>query len=455
MGKRISKILNIVLVIMLFLQVTDTYKIILLVIGKKTVFFSTLTLVFSIIYLLFNFRDYRKIYKFKIFKKWIWLILFLPLLINTIHLFIGNLSVSEYTYWFSFILFCSLLFVLSAIYFSKHPLKTTNRFFLFSFLSIIISFIIGNFNYNFIRALMSVSEVLDDTAFITSESIRSVGFYTQANIAARALLLFFILISGTYLIKKQKVVTYGSIFIFIFLVLMTGSRTVLILALLFCLFYLPKFIYRNIYLKVNSILITFKKLILSLFLPFFGILILLFFSLVVDFAKNYIDDSVINRFNFITEFSEIQNLEEDKSVNIRGVIINQYLGEISKNLILGNGPSLRNEYIKKRIFANASQNQYLEDAFSYGIFYVMFYIYVIIYTIYKVKLTYIVDNDKFLFLGFLLLLILVYGFSVNYLLINRLFLITIGCFIGLVYSNKIGKRNENNPLHWQVKGGRG
>ena len=90
-------------------------------------------------------------------------------------------------------------------------------------------------------------------------------------------------------------------------------------------------------------------------------------------------------------------------------------------------------------YSNVSQNFYIESTAKYGILYVFYYLYVLIYSIkYSLYKSFSQYNCNVLFI--FLIFITILGFSVVDLFLVRTLVITFGFLIGIDYQIRMNKK---------------
>ncbi|WP_268035272.1 O-antigen polymerase [Algoriphagus sp. PAP.12] len=427
MLKRFSRYFSYLIIGILFLQITDTYKLLLLVFQKKTNVASILTLMICLFFLAFNFSIVKKFLKIRLLFSWFLLIWFFPVTISLIHFLLGNLDGGETIYWLSFFSLFGTLFISSVYVFYKFgSTYFVFVFFLLAYLSIVLSFVLESINYDLFRSILSLSAETEDIAFVRTESNRSIGFYVQSNMAARALCFFSIFLYFSYFSSRKFLHKLVFFITTIALILLTGSRTSLLIFVTIALYF--SFYYKQHEQKKSIVIqgLLPSVVLILFFIPIFY----LFLKYVSIMLTNYEYSFLSERLDFLISFFESNDSSiSDESIEIRIMVINQYLGYIYDSLLLGYGPVKREEFLRLGNFTAASQNQYLEDIFAFGLFYFLFYLKVIVKSI-KIKSFYTFGLPMFPFFIFFFV-ILIFGFSVNYLLINRIVIISMGAFLGI------------------------
>jgi len=449
------KYIKVLFFFIVFLQLTDTYKLPLLLIGQTTSTASLATLIMCMTYIAFNFSLFRKLLRQKLFKIWINIIVTLPAFFTTVHFFMYHLDLAEYIYWISFFLFFGSLYVVSAmLVYSEVSNKIVNRLFVFAIIAAIVGFIISAVNYPFILALMSLAS--NKTNAIESgvtEIQRAVGFFAQANTAAKAIVLYFIFLLGNYFYKFSKKINIIMMILFILMVFWTGSRTSLLIIFFVLIFFAPSILYPKVFNSESKGINLFKVFIIlrSVFVAWIGLLILNVFATSIADTQY---GELAGRLDFLRNVGDNKNgLSEDVSLNARFEVINDYLFYIAQDFLIGKGPEFRNEMRKSGEFQIGSQNEYLETGLSHGIFYVFYYLYALIVTFNIVgdnKITRKINSGKSI--KILVFVIFIYGFSINYIFLERVSVIVFGVLIGMYLRDKEIKINEfrNSSVNYKA-----
>jgi hypothetical protein len=421
----------------LILQLTESYKLILIFIKQGTIVFSFFTIFICTAYIFFNFKLFISFFNFAIFKNWFYLIFILPLFITFIHFMIGNVALDRFIYYSaSYFLLPGSVFGATVILFSKiKTVKPIIWFYMVAFLITIVGIYISLYYYDIIRLIMLSSSNTEETALIATQKSRAIGFYGHANKAARSVLSISIVLLGAYFYNNNKLRNSLFIVFFVFIILLTGSRTTLLLSIIFLLIYLPRLFLKKLYNTHND-----KRLLKCLnysLIPIISIVLVVALYFLAGVMDSYGYSDLMSRFTDIISSDSSSGLENDQSVNARVEVIFQYLEKILDSLLIGYGPELRSIYIDEGIFLVASQNQYLEDAFAYGIPYMFFYLFVLTKTYLRLPMAMgIFGNKHVSFFKIFLFLFFIYGFSVNFLLINRITVIILGTFIGVYIANQ-------------------
>jgi hypothetical protein len=405
------------ILIILFLQITDLYKMLLLPFGLQTNSFSILTLLLGIVYVISNRKIVHGVLGFnKVFKGWLWLIWVFPIIFTLIHFFLLNLSTSQLFYWIPFISLFGVLFLCSAILVVKlESDKTVNVFFLFVFISAVLGIIISYTNFSLIAKLTSTSasKLAFADAYSGSAGIdRALGFYGQQNVTAKAIVLSFLYLYTLGIAKDRKILKNLLIIVSLVCIYFTGSRTSLLMFFLQLMILIPLF---TDFSKM-------KLLKTGRFLIIGGVFVVILINLSSYFVALGLPD-LTTRLNF-----DSKSLNDDASIGLRVETFNIYLEHIYNNVFIGRGPTYRQEMIDNKVFPVASQNEYLETAMAFGTGAVLYYFFLILFTFSK----FVLKKNIYARLTCLLMTVfLIYGFSVNYLFLDRFNVILLGVLLGL------------------------
>ncbi len=414
------------IIFILFLQISDLYKLLLIPFGLTTNVFSIFTLLVCIVYIFARIKTVAFLWRKPIFRLWGNYLLIIPFFICTIHLIISNIEFSDYQYWISLLLLFFVLFVSSAIIgVTEKNEKWIKYLVQLSVLAGILSIVIGYVDYNIIKLFISVSA--NKAEYINSgveSADRSRGFYGQSNVFAKAIVLHFVFL--LYFFVREKKLTFLIIGLFLVLVFLTGSRTSLIIYLFVVVACFPL-------LETKS----YKRFISAFRFIFIGVIILVFINQFASFSTSIGLPDLSSRVSF-----DNTSLQSDHSLNARVETIKKYANEISIYPLIGKGPFYRNYLIETGEFSIGAQNEYLEQALAYGIFFVLFYFFVLLIT-YTNK-SY--DNEIKGPIKILCIVIFIYGFSLNHLFLDRVIVIVLGLFLGINYGKKKEKLISNDAI---------
>ncbi|MGJ1403288.1 O-antigen ligase family protein [Sphingobacterium siyangense] len=336
-----------------------------------------------------------------------------------------NVDTDQALYWIPFISLFGSMFLSTAILVLKlRDVRTFNNLFILVFIASVIGIILSYTNFTFIAALISTSSAKSEFANVYSEVIdRAPGFYGQQNLSAKSFVLSFLYLYVITFANSRQIIKNLLIIIALICIYFTGSRTSLILFFVQLMVFIP--------LLTNTsklkLLIIVRYVVLGI-----GFVVILF-SLSNYFVSLGLPD-LTTRLNFGQE-----SLNDDESVNLRVLTIQAYLNQIYENLFLGKGPAYRQEMIKRGIFPVGAQNEYLETALAFGVFAVIYYVLLIVFTI---KHFFNIGGIYSRVICALILLFVLYGFSINYMFLDRFDVILFGGLFGLVLRERYIKNIE-------------
>jgi hypothetical protein len=430
------KVLDKIFLLLVFLHLSETFRILLFLLEQPSQIFSIVSLILFLIYLSLNLKILKILFKKKIFKYWLTLIFTIPTTTFLINFLRGFIELENFIYWISFNLAFSCLFVVTTIVAYKVDLKYLKIIFWCS----IISTIIGSILFFLTPALFIKIGELSGSKLASvvhgSEDFRNRSFFSHPNGAAFSIICFFIFLFSTTYKSPKPVLYYMFCSLLLFLmVIITGSRTSIILTICILLLYIRPMLFRIIKIKYSSNG-KFIKIGLALTLVFVALISSQIFITVIELIDSKGLNKVLERFSFLSSFFDTTDKVEDASFNFRANILNVYLNYIEKNFLFGYGPEFRDEKIAINEFTNVSQNAYIEGALVYGIIYPIYFIYIIIKTFLYTKERYNINRYLFNPLRVLMVVIFLISFSINDIFWNRAVVILLGVLIGLEIRSK-------------------
>ncbi len=447
------KFFNKLFILLLFLNLSETYKLILFSWGIPSVVTSVATVVLLLLYILFNLNTLSVLARVSFFKYWFILVFLIPTVSISINYFRGNLNETELTYWLAFNALFSFLFVSSAIVAYSVPLK----WLVYMVWACVCSTIIGFYVYyaypDLIRQMGTLTG--NQLAFVVygSEESRNMSFFDHPNGAALSIVCYFIFLFTSFVDSTKSIAFY--VFcsaLLLAMVSLTGSRTSLVISIALIIVYIRPLIGKIISLNYrhNSGQV---KLIIYAFLTFgvfFGVLLL---YLISGSITSHGFSEVESRYSIFSSLFDPSKDLKDESLDERTTIVGVYLKYVSDNILLGYGPVFRDNKIGSGQLKNVSQNAYLEGALVYGIFYPIYFIYIKIktYIAAKNKLykNHFIFNSLAVFMVFLFLLSL----SVNDIFWNRSIVIVLGLLIGIYIRHRSEKSKVVQPPSKQAQPG--
>ncbi|WPU95615.1 O-antigen ligase family protein [Mucilaginibacter sabulilitoris] len=363
----------------------------------------------------------------------------------TISFGVGNMNGNDFVYWISFVSLFASLFVLAAILSLQIQIKWIYRLFWSAVTSTIIGFILNYTNFQLFRDIGKLSgSTLAYVVYGSNDEGRIFSFFVHPNMAALSTVCFFVFLLTTSKEHVKKIRTYMLYLgLMIGMILVTGSRTSLIVIAIIAIIYLPKIIRRSLIRRHK-----FNNNLGNITIVFGGILIVLLFVFGI-FVYISLSQSPIDTTGRLSFFFRIFNSSptvstQDDSLADRLKILDSYWKYIEKNLLFGLGPQFARDKLSNGEFENVSQNVYIENTLNYGIFYVLFYIYALVKTY---QLSSKIGNFKdYIFnpLKVFVVLLTLIGFSINGLYTIRAVVILLGILIGLTLRGSLQK-NMKSP----------
>ncbi len=355
------------IVVYCLIGVTNLYRLFSLPIGLDVGFSSAVYLMIGCLLLLYKLNDMLAISKNKYIFSLIVAFFIMPLFAHIVHFSLGGLSFGSSIRW-SLINFQNILILVFSAYLCFSNKKW---FVLVVKLGLSVSFIgiiWHSFDQGFFRELAKLSNVSSAYVEFGSSIERLFGFYVDQNRAGLSLFLLFLVfaLSKTYSTKEF----YGFSVLAISAIALTGSRTAFLLMMLF-LFY--HFLFSHPVIKNRDLVIRIIKFFLAM------VLIGLVLSYLLPILTILGLDNLQNRLGPLIQGEFNSYVSNDDSLAARSEAQVKYLAEIAKSPIIGWGPEAARILLETGVFKKPSHNMYLESAFSYGLPYVIFLIYIAAY----------------------------------------------------------------------------
>lgn len=388
------------------LLITDVYRIIPIFTPISTSLVGVLLLTFLVILI---FRKLRVEYREESFflNRNLIVILFtfliVPTIVNVISIFTFSANTFDTLSWLVKVLWFLSFSVFIALYHEEILSKNLVRIIV---CILLISFCMNSLVPEFFVIVAKKYGVILSYAEYGDIGSRFMGFYLHPNSAALSILLIMFCL---YIVGRLEIALY---LILIFLILLTGSRTALIISVIFSFYFLrykfelSRFVFHKVY-NVNRFIIL---CIASIAILVIGML-----------AFAVADNSLIDR------LSNLGNVSKDESVMIRSIAQKQYVRLFWDNPFLGYGFDFIRDSIDKGILIRTSHNMLLERLVQYGIIGLLTYIMFFIYFSYLL----FVKNGK----RFILPLLFFYGLFINSFEVMLSFYFFLGV---LIFQNKRG-----------------
>jgi len=286
------------------------------------------------------------------------------------------IELEELAYWTAFSLIFVAILLASSVLWRRKGEKLTYPFVLACLVSTWVGYAVNILNYQFLREVMGFTS----NVIAASESLaRMIGFYPHPNMAAFSLCLFFVLIGSDRRFLTASSWTRILVILAVLIgIVVTGSRTSLILFIVAFLMYLRNSAKMNGRLTYGRLVRTFTYLIIA------GVLFVsaLAFDMRMD-KQSDLSETIVDRVQSISRLVDGSIAQNDESAYLRISIISKYAEDIADNPLLGYGPDYAFEQIEAGRFSNVSQNSWIEWAIRYGVFYPLAIAVIFAFSIYK------------------------------------------------------------------------
>ncbi len=271
----------------------------------------------------------------------------------------------------------------------------------------------------------TVAEISNGRSY---EQGRAIGFFMQPNSLAVSFCMLFI---GWFALRRQKKVLLNVILVtFLFFILLTGSRTGMLLAIVVVIS-IKTYGWRRRKNLLNAS--SFFKM---------GVLIICLVGGIIfirSFLSSYSNTSIgkeglITRMQTMLSFKlSDESIMEDTSVQERRLAQSIYLLRVAEKPLLGHGFGSDLFYKNSGAFTKSSHSSALSSAFEYGVLYpIVFYILLILF--YKRRCRQ--DVEKILQSNFISQFVLILSFLFIFnggLFDSRTFYVIFGTFFSLIY----------------------
>jgi hypothetical protein len=408
----------------IFFNVTELYRPMGVILGMGTSStVTTFSLLSCILYLGLNIGKVLDIMKYKLTFHWVVLVFVFPTLMMVLQFFSGFLDLGELVYWVSFSAHFALLLLGSIVLVSSLKPKYFIYMYIFCIFTVVVGFLINFTNYDFIRQVLAFSNI---RIAVQDQLFRVLGFFQHPNAAAISIVFYFVTLTLFFPVEKyNKLVSSAMILIMIILVIITGSRTSMVLAIIVSFLYLRPILFSYVIKNGETKLNVSVPYVLSWVCIVFGLTISLYMMSSMDFGH-----AALNR---IGERIGSISSGGDLSLDFRKAIIPVYFDYISQNPLLGYGPQFVVDRLADGVFFHVSQNAFVEWAMKYGIFYSLYYFYVLFIT-YKTSMKYSATNINFSrVLKLIVIILCLVSFSINDVFWYRSISISLGVILGYYY----------------------
>lgn len=300
---------------------------------------------------------------------------------------------------------------------------------------------------------MITPEYFQPVAFLSDAKInymdRAYGFFMQPNSAAIHINLMFV---GWYFLwrRKTSVLQVLAVSIFLLSILLTGSRSGIIISGIVIVFIaIDTLRLRNAKIGIRKNL--FAKTIMVL------LLVILSFSVLNDYLSTayYLEGSLVDRISMMTQFrlSNQEDTLQDTSLHERIAVQSIYWSFIQERPLLGHGLGSSIYLLNNGPIYMTSHSTLLSSTMEYGILYPLFFAFMMIrlYRNPKRSIVEAIFNSRSIF-QFIFIVLLIFTINGG-LLDNRTFFILLGMFFAAVFclksvvNAKILHNKTSHPLN--------
>lgn len=413
--------------LVIFLNLSEMYRPLGLVIGfDRSSVVTGLSLLVTILYLFIHGRELLDIIKFRLVFYWILLVLVIPTLMMILHFFSGYMNFEELFYWMFFSAHFGFLMLGVIVLVGQLDSRYFKFLYIACVFSVIFGFVVNLVNYDFIRQVL----LFTGNKMVVQESLyRIMGFFQHPNLAALSVILYFVILMGFFPAKENSLLMKNVlVLMMIFLVVITGSRTSTLLAVVVMFMYLWPVVFNVVRHGAVLKLIFPVPQIIGWISVIASLLMLLPMLANVDFGIDALN-RVMVRYSSIVDILS-QSSAGDASLDFRMEIIPVYFEFILEKPFIGFGPQFVVDRLADGVFFHVSQNALIEWSLKYGVIYSFFFIYVLFAT-YSTACKLSVYNSRLSSgLKMFIILIVAVSFSINDLFWYRSVVVSIGVLLG-------------------------
>lgn len=350
-----------------FLQTTELYRPLGFMAGFSTsLTVNVIFLLFFVFYLVVRHNTLLELHS-GVVVGWALALSVVPTCIMGIQLLDDSVSMERVIYWSLFCLIFALLMLTVVVLWAKAGPDISTPFFVACIAATWVGFAVNWLDYDFLREVMAFSS---NPISASKRTIRMLGFYPHPNAAALALTLYFACLACArrFLTASLllQIVTSTACLVG---VLVTGSRTSLILLLIVFVWYV-----KNVYgmHRGNSAAKSGKSL-MAPFIPVAVAAASFVLLQIIASSRDDLGEMLALRTSMLADLlggTENQSADADTSLTLRVSILSRYLADIAESPLLGRGPDFASSQIQFGNYTNVSQNSWLEWAIAFGVPYV-------------------------------------------------------------------------------------
>lgn len=370
-----KKFVDLAALALLLLNLSEAVRAVGVLSGVQSSQMSMLTIAGSALYLIARFKPLMKAGASPLFKVWLAFIFIYPTVWYIFGTLMGHIDPSRSIYWIANNFMYYELFLVATVFAYTNHAKRIEKLALTATAVIVLGFVVNFVNYGFTRRILIYSDAVNSGSL---SLYRPMSFFGHPNTAAFSILIILVLtLSSFRKNERSPVLGLGFIILAGALILITGSRTSLLLWVLTTLTYALPLVVRSIRAsRKNRASVYAWGAVLA-------VVMALFFTstAATDAFTSLLPKDTAKRMSFLMGgggSSSSTSSVEDKSASVRAYDTAIYMDYIAENPISGYGDDFVSERIESHDFLQVSQNAFLEYSLILGIPYAALFVYAMI-----------------------------------------------------------------------------
>lgn len=416
-----------------FLQTSELYRPLGFIAGfPNSLSVNLVFLIFFSIYLIVRIRLLAELSS-AIPIWWFGALVVVPFFVMGLQMLDQSVTFTRLVYWSAYSLLFALLLLVAMLLWLRWGANLSTPFFLAAIGAAWFGFIVNWVDYQFLRDVMVHGS---NPIGISETTTRTIGFYQHPNAAAFSLVLYFAclacdkrFLTGSFIL--QVLASMGCVVG----VLVTGSRTSLVLVVLVFATYLRNLarLNRGAH-EATSRASARRRAQVAALIPLGVLAATLVLMQIIAASRQDLAALVSARIGSFT------NLGADTSTDQRVTIISHYITDVMRSPILGHGPDFVSNQIALGSYTNVSQNSWLEWAATWGVPYALFMA-VLLYVTYRMGTSYAGPQPLLLsFARLILVLFLLITFS----MVNPFWMRSPVCVLGVLFGLLLYSGSDSN-----------
>lgn len=343
-----------------------------------------------------------------------------PLVLMSLQLLDSSVTTNRLVYWTIFASLFMLLLLVTIVLWSRWGPRLTRPFFLAAIAAAWLGFIVNWVDYQFLRDVMAHGSI---SIWISEHTTRAIGFYQHPNAAAFSLVLYFVCLAcNQRFLNGNFVVQTTAAMASLIGVLITGSRTSLLLLAIAFVWYLRNMTKSSADFLFESREATRKRVLLMPLIPIAVSIMSILALQILSVSRRDLAEMVSVRIESLTE------LGSDVSAGQRITMVSRYFADLFESPLLGRGPDYATQQIAAGDYLNVSQNAWLEWSLAMGIPYALLMGMVLLWTYRYAELNSRTRPLLHAFTSLVIIIFLIISFS----MVNPFWLRTPICVLGVL-----------------------